>query len=229
RRLAAAHGVRAARGDVFLRRPAQGIRGEVMEIARSGGFRFTVFGAWTTILFLTLPLLIVVPVSFTPQRYLSLPGVHWSLRHYAELLHDPTWLGSIRDSIVVATGATALAVVLGTLVAIGCWRISSRLSEFVRMLMLAPMIVPTIVHALGFYQGWVQFGLIDTYVGLILAHALKGTPYVVISVSAALANVDLRLEQAARNLGATMLTTLRRVIVPAAKPGIVAGAVFAFA
>jgi len=200
-----------------------------MEIARSGGFRFTVFGAWTTILFLTLPLLIVVPVSFTPQRYLSLPGVHWSLRHYAELLHDPTWLGSIRDSIVVATGATALAVVLGTLVAIGCWRISSRLSEFVRMLMLAPMIVPTIVHALGFYQGWVQFGLIDTYVGLILAHALKGTPYVVISVSAALANVDLRLEQAARNLGATMLTTLRRVIVPAAKPGIVAGAVFAFA
>jgi len=200
-----------------------------MEIARSGGFRFTVFGAWTTILFLTLPLLIVVPVSFTPQRYLSLPGAHWSLRHYAELLHDPTWLGSIRDSIVVATGATALAVVLGTLVAIGCWRISSRLSEFVRMLMLAPMIVPTIVHALGFYQGWVQFGLIDTYVGLILAHALKGTPYVVISVSAALANVDLRLEQAARNLGATMLTTLRRVIVPAAKPGIVAGAVFAFA
>jgi putative spermidine/putrescine transport system permease protein len=199
-----------------------------MEIARSGGFRFTVFGAWMTILFLTLPLLIVIPVSFTPERYLSLPGAHWSLRHYAELLRDPTWLSSIRDSVVVASGATALAVVLGTLVAIGCWRISSRLSELVRMLMLAPMIVPTIVHALGFYQGWVQFGLIDTYVGLILAHALKGMPYVVISVSAALANVDLRLEQAARNLGATMLETLRLVIVPAAKPGIVAGAVFAF-
>src|SRR6188472_3607102 len=130
-----------------------------MEIARSGGFRFTVFGAWMTILFLTLPLLIVIPVSFTPERYLSLPGALWSLRHYAELLRDPTWLSSIRDTVV-----------LGTLVAIGCWRISSRLSELVRMLMLSPMIVPTIVHALGFYQGWVQFGLIDTYVGLILAH-----------------------------------------------------------
>jgi putative spermidine/putrescine transport system permease protein len=200
-----------------------------MEIGRSGGFRFTVFGAWMTILFLTLPLLIVVPVSFTPQRYLSLPGGQWSLRHYAALLEDPAWLRSIRDSLVVASGSTALAVLLGTLVAIGCWRISSRLSEFVRMLMLAPMIVPTIVHALGFYQGWVQFGLIDTYVGLILAHAMKGMPYVVISVSAALANVDLRLEQAARNLGATMLETLRMVIVPAAKPGILAGAVFAFA
>ena len=200
-----------------------------MEIARAGGFRFTVFGAWLTILFLTLPLMIVVPVSFTPQRYLSLPGPEWSLRHYAALLDDPTWLRSIRDSLVVACGSTAIAVVLGTLGAIGCWRISTRLSEAVRMLMLAPMIVPTIVHALGFYQGWVQFGLIDTYAGLILAHAMKGMPYVVISVSAALANVDLRLEQAARNLGATMLETLRMVIVPAARPGILAGAVFAFA
>jgi putative spermidine/putrescine transport system permease protein len=52
-----------------------------METGRSGGFRLTVFGAWLTVLFLTLPLLIVVPVSFTPERYLSLPGAHWTLRH----------------------------------------------------------------------------------------------------------------------------------------------------
>jgi putative spermidine/putrescine transport system permease protein len=200
-----------------------------MEVSRSAGFRFTVFGAWIAILFLTLPLLVVVPVSFTPHRYLSLPGPEWSLRHYATLLSDPAWLRSVRDSVIVACGSSALAVVLGALVAIGCWRISTRLSEFVRMLMLAPMIVPTIVHALGFYQGWVQFGLIDTYAGLILAHAMKGTPYVVISVSAALANVDVRLEQAARNLGATMTQTLRMVLIPAARPGILAGAVFAFA
>lgn len=200
-----------------------------MEAARSVGFRVTVFGAWLAVLFLTLPLLIVVPVSFTPERYLSLPGAHWSLRHYATLIEDPTWLRSVRDSLVVACGATAIAIVFGTMVAIACWRISSRLSEVVRMLMLAPMIVPTIVHALGFYQGWVQFGLIDTYAGLILAHAIKGIPYVVISVSAALANVDLRLEQAARNLGASVQQTLRMVIVPAAKPGILAGGVFAFA
>ena len=201
----------------------------MMETGRSGGFRVTVFGAWLAVLFLTLPLLIVVPVSFTPERYLSLPGAHWSLRHYATLIEDPTWLRSVRDSLVVACGATAIAIVFGTMVAIGCWRISSRLSEAVRMLMLAPMIVPTIVHALGFYQGWVQFGLIDTYAGLILAHAIKGIPYVVITVSAALANVDLRLEQAARNLGASVQQTLRMVIVPAARPGILAGGVFAFA
>ena len=200
-----------------------------MDTGASRGFRITVFGAWLAVLFLTLPLLIVVPVSFTPERYLSLPGAHWSLRHYATLIEDPTWLRSVRDSLVVACGATAIAIVFGTMVAIACWRISSRLSEVVRMLMLAPMIVPTIVHALGFYQGWVQFGLIDTYAGLILAHAIKAIPYVVISVSAALANVDLRLEQAARNLGASVQQALRMVIVPAAKPGILAGGVFAFA
>jgi len=194
----------------------------------SGAFRLTVFGAWMVVLFLVLPMTIVVPVSLTPERYLSLPHGSFSLRHYEALISDPVWLRSIRDSLVVGLSATMLAVVLGTLTAIGCWRISSRASGMVRMLMLAPMIVPAIVHALGFYQAWVQFGLIDTYIGLIMAHAIKGIPYVVISVSAALVNVELNLEQAARNLGATAWQTLRMVIVPAAMPGVYAGAVFAF-
>jgi putative spermidine/putrescine transport system permease protein len=200
----------------------------MLERTPSGGFRLTLFGAWMIVLFLTLPLTIVVPVSFTPHRYLSLPGPEWSWRHYQSLWTDPTWLRSLRDSAIVGTASTALAVLLGTLGAIGCWRISSRASEAVRMLMLAPMIVPAIVHALGFYQAFVQWGLIDTHLGLILAHAMKGMPYVVISVSAALANVDLRLEQAARNLGASVGQTIRLVLVPAARPGILAGAVFAF-
>ena len=223
-----AHRLRAAGADEPRGRSQAGVRRQMMIERTSGGFRFTVFGAWLIVLFLVLPMTIVVPVSFTPERYLSLPHGTLSLRHYEALLNDPVWIRSIRDSAIVATSATALAVVLGTLTAIGCWRISSRASEFVRMLMLAPMIVPAIVHALGFYQAWVQFGLIDTYIGLILAHAMKGVPYVVISVSAALVNVELKLEQAARSLGATVSQTLRMVIVPAAMPGVYAGAVFAF-
>lgn len=194
----------------------------------SAGIRPTVFGTWLALLFLVLPVTMVVPVSFTPQRYLSLPSGVWSLRHYDALITDPIWLRSIRDSLIVGLSSTALAVALGTATAIGCWRVSTRASEAIRMLMLAPMIVPAIVHALGFYQAWVQFGLIDTHLGLIAAHTMKGMPYVVITVSAALANVDLRLEQAARNLGANLWQTLRMVIVPAAMPGVTAGAVFAF-
>jgi putative spermidine/putrescine transport system permease protein len=200
-----------------------------MELTPSRPFRITTFGAWLAILFLTLPLVVVFPVSVTPHRYLSLPAGDWSLRHYKTLLEDPTWLLSIRDSLIVAIGSTLLSIALGTMTALACWRLSSRLSEFVRTTMLAPMMVPSIVHALGFYQVWAQFGLLDTYVGVIIAHAMKGTPYVVISVSAALANVDLKLEQAARSLGASALQALWKVILPAARPGMLAGSVFAFA
>lgn len=200
-----------------------------MDLVPSRPFRLTVFGAWLAVLFLTLPMMVVFPVSVTPHRYLSLPDGSWSTRHYETLLNDVTWIASIGDSLVVALGSTLLAIVLGTMTAVACWRISTRASELVRMAMLAPMIVPSIVHALGFYQVWAQLGLLDTYPGLIIAHAMKGTPYVVISVSAALANVDLRLEQAARNLGATTLQALWKVIIPAARPGMLAGSVFAFA
>jgi putative spermidine/putrescine transport system permease protein len=74
----------------------------------------------------------------------------------------------------------------------------------------------------------VQFGIIDTSIGLILAHGMKGLPYVVIAVSAALANFDLRLEQAARNLGASVWEALWHVVLPSVRPGVLAGAVFAF-
>lgn len=200
-----------------------------MDLAPSKSFRLTTFGAWIAILFLTLPFVVVFPVSLTPNRFLSLPGPDWSLRHYRTLVEDPTWIASVGDSFAVAAGSTLLAVVLGTATAIACWRISTRASEAVRMVMLAPMIVPSIVHALGFYQAWAQFGLLDSYLGLIVAHGMKATPFVVISVSAALANVELKLEQAARSLGATAFQALRRVILPAARPGILAGSVFAFA
>jgi putative spermidine/putrescine transport system permease protein len=186
------------------------------------------FVAWIALLFLILPVTVVIPVSFTPERYLSLPTTGWSLRHYQALIDDPAWRNSVLDSLIVGFGSTAIAVVLGTLCAVGCWRISSRLSEFIRFLMLAPIIVPSIVHALGFYQAWVKLGLIDSYTGLILAHAMKGLPYVVIAVSASLAGFDLRLEQAARNLGATVWGALWRVVVPGIRPGILSGAVFAF-
>jgi len=195
---------------------------------RSDGVRGNVFATWIVLLFLILPVTIVVPVSFTPERYLSLPGQDWSTRHYEALVTDPDWLQSVIDSLIVAGFSTAIAVALGTACAIGCWRISTRLSEALRLVMLAPIIVPPIVHALGFYQAWVQFGLIDTHAGLIAAHAMKGLPYAMIAVSAALANLDLRLEQAARSLGASVRQTLLRVILPGAMPGVYAGAVFAF-
>jgi putative spermidine/putrescine transport system permease protein len=167
-------------------------------------------------------------MALTDRRYLSLPEKGLSVQHFTNLFTSGEWLGSIGQSFVIALASAALAVLVGTLCAIGCWRISTRLSDAVRALMLLPIIVPTIVYALGIFRFFVELRLLDTYLGLIIAHTVTGIPYVVIIVSTALANFDPRLEQAARSLGASVGQTLRWVIVPNIMPGIVSGAIFAF-
>ena len=185
-------------------------------------------GAWMVLGFLVLPMLIVLPVSLTDRPYLSLPEHGLSLRHYAAFFTNPIWIDSAAQSLVIAAVSTVLAVTLGTLCAIGCWRLSNGFSNLVRLLMLAPLIVPTVIQGLAMYRLWVFAGMFDTYLGVILAHTLTGLPYVVITVSASLASFDLRLEQAARGLGASAVDTVRLVILPGIVPGVVSGAVFAF-
>ena len=183
--------------------------------------------AWLVLSFLALPAFAVIPVSFTDTRYLALPEEHWSLQHWQSFLSSPEWIGSIWQSLWIAVVSTVLAVVAGTLCAIGCWRLSSRLSEKVRTLMILPMAVPTIVYALGIYRLYVDLDLVGSAIGIVFAHTVTGLPYVVLTVSASLANIDPRLEQAARGLGASVWQTLRWVIVPNVVPGILSGAIFA--
>ncbi|MFX4222898.1 MAG: ABC transporter permease [Thalassobaculum sp.] len=191
--------------------------------------RCIVYGlAWTVLAFLVLPMIIVVPVSFTDQYYLSLPKEGLSLQHYAAFFEKEIWLAATLDSVIVATCSTLAALTLGTLCAIGCWRLASNAAESVRTFMLTPIIVPTIVQALAMYRFWIDLGIMDTYFGLILAHTLIAIPYVVITVSASLANFDVRLEQASRNLGASTSQTIRWVILPSITPGMLSGALFAF-
>jgi len=184
--------------------------------------------AWAVLSFLALPAFIVIPVSFTDTRYLSLPEEGLSLQHWETFLTSSEWLSSIWESFWIATVSTAMAVMAGTLCAIGCWRLSSRMSERVRSAMILPLAVPTIVYALGIYRLYVELDLVGTALGVVLAHTVTGLPYVVLATSASLSNLDPRLEQAARGLGASVGQTLRHVIVPNIVPGILSGAIFAF-
>jgi putative spermidine/putrescine transport system permease protein len=184
--------------------------------------------AWSVLGFLVLPLLVIIPVSLTDRPYLSLPEHALSLRHYEAFFTNPAWIGAAAQSVLIATVSTAFALVLGALCAIGCWRLSNGLSSLVRLLTLAPLIVPTVVQGLALYRFWSFAGLFDTFAGVVLAHTLSGIPFVVITVSASLATFDLRLEQAARSLGASALDTMRLVIMPGIAPGLISGAVFAF-
>ena len=184
--------------------------------------------AWIIVLFLLLPSFLVVPVSLTDTDYLALPEQGLSLRWWRAFLTSPDWTFAFLQSLGIGLAATAIAVTAGTLCAIGCWRVSNRWSSLVRALILVPMIVPTIVYALGLFRVFAKVGLLDTFPGVILAHAALGLPYPVITVGAALVNFDPRLEQAARSLGASGFRTLWMVTLPNLWAGILSGAIFAF-
>ena len=184
--------------------------------------------AWVLLFFLVAPVLIALPVSLTPKRFLSMPKGEYSLRHFEKMFSSPEWMSSFAQSAIIGVATAVLATILGTLCAIGLWRLSSRAGEVLRAVLLLPLVVPPIIAAMAFYRLMVPLGLIDTYAGVILAHTVLAAPLVLITVSASLAGFDIRLEQASRNLGASGLTTMRRVILPAIRPGVVAGAIFAF-
>jgi putative spermidine/putrescine transport system permease protein len=184
--------------------------------------------AWCILLFLVLPALVAIPVSLTPKAFLSMPEDALSLRHYRHLFTNDDWLSSFAQSAIIATMSAVLATTMGTLAAVGLWRIASRAGELVRAILLLPLIIPSIISAMAFYRLWIPLGLLDSYLGLILAHAILAAPMPLLTVSASLSNFDPRLEQASRNLGAPLRTTLTRIILPSIRPGIIAGAIFSF-
>jgi putative spermidine/putrescine transport system permease protein len=184
--------------------------------------------AWIAVGFLVLPFLIVIPVSLTDRAYLSMPEHALSLNHYRDLIADQDWRAAFGRSCFVAMVTTVLSVTIGSMCAFGAWRLPPKAENSIRLFMLLPLIVPGIVQGLAFYRTWVDLRLINTYPGIIIAHTVTAMPFVFIAVSAALANVDPRLEMASRSLGAGNRQTLWWVLVPMVLPGILSGALFAF-
>jgi putative spermidine/putrescine transport system permease protein len=121
-----------------------------------------------------------------------------------------------------------VATLLGTLAALGVARLPRTLRALATGLILSPLIVPTIVVAIGVYYAFSRLGLVGTPVGLILAHSCLAAPFVVTSVSASLKGLDPRLEQAALGLGATPRRVFLEITLPLIRPGVLVGALFAF-
>jgi putative spermidine/putrescine transport system permease protein len=184
--------------------------------------------AWMIALFLLLPGLVTIPVSLNDSRFIALPQGTLSTRHFETLFTSPGWLVSIRDSVVIALAATLLSTAVGTACAIGLWRVRPWLGALVGALMLAPMIFPPIVTALALYRFWVLLGLYDSWIGVVLAHAIVALPYVIIAVTTSLGLLDPRQEMAARSLGASPLRAAIDVILPNIRAGVATGAAFAF-
>jgi putative spermidine/putrescine transport system permease protein len=122
-----------------------------------------------------------------------------------------------------------LATALGTLAALGLSTARFRGQGLLTGLLISPMVVPLIISAVGMYFFYAPLGLTNSYVGLILAHTALGAPFVFVTVSATLAGFDTSLVRAGASLGAPPPTVFFRIIVPLILPGLVSGALFAFA
>lgn len=192
-------------------------------------FKLFIFtGSWVVLAFLILPILVVFPVSLTDKPYISLPQDSLSLQHYADYFTSSRWISATIQSALIGLVVAFLATILGTAFAIGCWLLSNRAAGIMRWILITPILIPPVIQSLGFYRFWVQLGIIDSYTGVVLAHTLLALPYVTITVFAVLANLDRSIPQAARSLGASVWLTVWYIIVPACKPGMVTGAIFAF-
>lgn len=184
--------------------------------------------AGLVLLFLVLPILVIVPLSFSSGKFLYFPLPGLSLRWYARLVEHAPWRQTLLNSLLVGAIATLLATTLGTLAAFGLARARFRGRGLVMALLLSPMIVPVIIVATGAYFFYERLGLTNSLLGLAIAHAALGAPFVLVTVSATLSGLDPSLPRAAAGLGAPPWTTFRRVTLPIIAPGVVSGALFAF-
>ena len=188
------------------------------------------------LVFLVAPILVIVPLSFNAEPYftftegmLRLDPDAFSLRWYREIVENEAWTRSLVNSLIIGVSATLLATVLGTLAALGLASPAMPARRLVMSLLISPMITPVIISAAGMFFFYSSIGLGQTHLGLILAHTALGIPFVVITVTATLSGFDRNLTRAAASLGAGPLYAFRRVQLPLIAPGVVSGALFAFA
>ena len=178
--------------------------------------------------FLALPIVIVIPMSFSSASTLAFPPPGVSLRWYQSFLEDPKWLQAAVNSALIAAIASTGAMILGTIAAYGLVRGSFPGKRLIESNFIAPLVVPPVVKAVALYIAYAKLGLLGTYGGLILAHMILGVPYVVILMSVAIRSFDLRIEQVAASLGAPFVTIFRRILLPNLAPSVIASWIMAF-
>ena len=180
------------------------------------------------LVYLIVPILVIIPLSFNAEPYFTYPMPGLSLRWYEDFLANDMWMLSIRNSIIVAVFATILATFLGTVAALGLSKRNLPYKVVIMGLLISPMIVPLVITAVGMYFFFSVLQLTNSLVGIILAHTALGIPFVVITVTATLIGFDQSLVRASRNLGASATRTFLKVQVPLIMPGMISGALFAF-
>lgn len=177
---------------------------------------------------LSLPVLLLIPESFTTSAFIDWPPQGFTLHWYQEIFAAPLWMSAIQRSVGVATGTAILASVIGIPAAFAFAHQKLPMRSLVLGAILAPMILPRIIVALGLFYVLSRLGWLGSSLALVIGHTALAVPYVVITVSAALRSYDRRLDNAASISGASVLTRLRLITLPIIAPGILSAFIFAF-
>jgi putative spermidine/putrescine transport system permease protein len=180
------------------------------------------------LLYLVLPILIVVPMSFSSARFLTFPPPSLSLRWYREYINNPAWMQATLVTLTVAVCTVLIATPLGVSAAYAISQSKLRIMRIIHAALLLPLMVPIIITAVGIFFVYAKVGLIATMPGLVLANVMLGLPYVIISVVAGLQSFDMTQEMVARSLGMNRLRSFFAVTLPQIKASVIAGAIFAF-
>lgn len=190
--------------------------------------RGTALAAWLVVGFLQLPVLVVILAAFSTTSYLTIPPRGLTLVWFAKVLSDPEWLSAIRMSLGLAAGSTLLALGLGVAAAYAIAHRMVPAAETLTALVMAPLVMPSVVIGIALLQFYSLTGLRGSLGGLLLAHVVITVPYIVRAALSSLAGLDGALEEAARTLGASGFAAFRLVTLPLIRPGLGAGALFAF-
>ena len=187
--------------------------------------------------FLIAPLFVILPLSFNAEQYihfsakmLALDPEGFSLRWYEDMIYGTKnhWGLATKNSLIIAFFATIGSTLLGTVAALG---LSSRHMPYkaaFMALLISPMIVPLIISGTAIFFFMAKVGLAATHTGIIIAHIILVTPFVVITVTATLTGFDHSVTRAAASLGSNPVHTFRKITLPLIMPGVISGALFAF-
>ena len=188
-------------------------------------------------IFLVAPLFVIFPLSFNAEEFLvfsegmkNLDPDAFSLRWYKDMIYETKnpWGLAAKNSFIIAIFATIGSIILGTLAALG---LSSRYMPYKGIIMatlISPMIVPLIISGVAIFFFMAKAGLAATHTGIVLAHIILGTPFVVITVTATLTGFDHSVTRAAASLGSNPVNTFMKITLPLILPGVISGGLFAF-
>jgi putative spermidine/putrescine transport system permease protein len=183
--------------------------------------------ALSVALFILTPILIVVPMSFSSSRSFEFPPPsYWLGHYYAYFTAD--WLRPTFNSLLIAVISSIVTLLIATPAAFAVNRREFPARRALQIVLLLPMLVPSIIMAISYYSLFGRIGLNQTYLGVILAHTCISIPVVLIAMSASLRNLDRNLERAAAICGATPTQTFMTVTFPLLRPAFVIAAFFAF-